>query len=207
MRPVDPQVLTIPPSLLTKRLIQERPLYERQGPPVSLLCPTFRHIAAEVCRAGSAPRINELPRARRGRATRDDAGRALPPPCRTSARVPVPPGFVPAAPLPSSLTRSFDRLLAVKIPGKPKSCSITLPGARAPRTRPRRALTATAHHSSQRPIAPSVLAASLRMTWAAKPPAHPTHRACGNCACASLVYYDLHKSLQMPRPGLWCPDR
>jgi hypothetical protein len=154
--------VTIPPSLLTKRLIQERPLYERQGPPVSLLCPTFRHIAAEVYRAGSAPRINELPGVRRGRATRDDAGRALPPPRRNSARVPVPPGFVPAAPLPSSLTRNFDRLLAVKIPSKSKSCAITPPGARAPRTSPRRALTVTAHHSSQRPIAPSVRAKRYR---------------------------------------------
>jgi hypothetical protein len=48
--------------------------------------------------------------------------------------------IVPAAPLPSSLTRNFDSLLAVKIPWKPKSCAITPPRARAPR-----------HHCAQGP--------------------------------------------------------
>ena len=62
--------------------------------------------------------------------------------------------IVPAAPLPGSLPRNSDSLLAVKIPRKPKSCSITPPGPPAPRTSPRRAITATARHSSQRPTAP-----------------------------------------------------
>jgi hypothetical protein len=64
--------------------------------------------------------------------------------------------IVPAAPLPSSLTRNFDSLLAVKIPRKPKSCANTPPSPRVPRTTPHRAPTATAHHISQRPTGMTV---------------------------------------------------
>ena len=54
--------------------------------------------------------------------------------------------IVPAALRPGSFPRNFDSLLAVKIPRKPKSCTIASCPTRAPRASVHTALAVTVDH-------------------------------------------------------------
>ena len=77
-----------------------------------------------------------------------------PPPRRTSARVPVPPGLSRQHRPPAHLRGILTAYKLSKFRVNRNPARSRRPARGAPRTSPRTALTATAHHLSQRPVAP-----------------------------------------------------